>query len=51
VDPKKDLQRPEGEDRASEQETQNPQRPEVESTPMGQTDIEQDERGDTRPGD
>jgi len=51
VDTKKELQRPDDEDRAAEQETQNPDKEGVDTTPMGQTDIEQDEKGDTDPGD
>jgi hypothetical protein len=51
MDPKKDLQHAADEDASAEQETQKPQQAEVETTPMGQTDLEQDERDDTDPGD
>ena len=57
MDTKKDLQRPAEEDQASEQETQHPEGKGAETgtgtetTPMAQTDLEQDEQDDTDPGD
>lgn len=51
MDPKKDPQRSTDEEGVPEEETQNPKREGVENTPQARTDLEQDEKGDTAPGD
>lgn len=52
VDPHEELDRgADKDDDAPEQETQHDQEEGVDTTPIAQTDLEQEQRGTTKPGD